>query len=264
MKKKYKQLISVVLCIILISFSVLNINAQEFSQKNKTSEQQLMDNLNKMFFNEIPLMFQTDYPHIPYDTDTVAGSGCGISCLAMMATYYKNTEYTPDDLAIKYNLKNANNIERMEFGISDIGLNTTKTYEWNDLMQALKNGQPAIILVGSDSVFTDVGHFLIASELTADNKIIIKDPNKNNYKRDELKEGYNNGFSESVVRNGFFTAWIFPKKEPITIEDIYKMVYFCSTEKDFNKEKFLATKDYLPKMEKTYSLLFPFIFSQNK
>jgi hypothetical protein len=60
--------------------------------------------------------------------------------------------------------------------------------------------------------------------LTEDGKVLVKDPNKGNYYREELKNGYENGFPQSTCRRGFFTAWIFPVKEPYTLELVTKIL----------------------------------------
>ena len=204
----------------------LNENLKEIVEENeeKPEDEKLTDNqlllklVDELFYTEIPLMFQTDYPDVPYSQGSVATSGCGISCLAMIATYLLDTEYTPGELGAAYNKKASDNTARMEYGIADLGLEAEKTHDWNRLIEALEEGHPTIALVGSDSTFTSVGHFLIYYGLTEDGKILVKDPNGWNYQREELKNGYENGFPQTTCRRGFFTAWIFPCKEPYTIE----------------------------------------------
>lgn len=46
----------------------------------------------------VPLYFQTDYPDTRYGHGTVATSGCGITSLAMVATYLTGHDYYPDEL----------------------------------------------------------------------------------------------------------------------------------------------------------------------
>ena len=222
-----KKIIPVILCLCFIFGSAISVEAKPVEgssvsdsgtsspqkTKKKSDEQKLLDLIDKTFYLEVPLMYQTDYPHIPYDTDNVAASGCGISSLAMVATYLKDTKYTPGDLALKYNDCCSNNTLRMEYGIKDLGLKPKKTHDWDELMKGLKKGKVAIVLVSSASTFTDVGHFLVATGVTKDGKILINDPNKNNYYRSDLADGYENGFDVSTVKQGFFTAWVFPEKE---------------------------------------------------
>ena len=212
--------------------SYLNENLKELVEENeeKDEEEQLTDDqlllklIDELFYTEIPLMFQTDYPNIPYSQGSVATSGCGISCLAMIATYLLDTEYTPGELGAAYNRKASDNTSRMEYGIRDLGLVAEKTHDWDRLMEALAEGHPTIALVGSDSTFTNVGHFLVYYGLTEDGKVLVKDPNKGNYYREELKNGYENGFPQSTCRRGFFTAWIFPVKEPYTLELVTRIL----------------------------------------
>ena len=44
---------------------------------------------------QVPRYFQTDYPYIKFGNGTIATSGCSITCLAMVATYLTDHEYTP-------------------------------------------------------------------------------------------------------------------------------------------------------------------------
>lgn len=54
-------------------------------------------------YPEVPLYLQTDYYTVRYGQyGTVATSGCGITCLAMVATYLLDEEYLPDEFARRY------------------------------------------------------------------------------------------------------------------------------------------------------------------
>ena len=61
----------------------------------------------------IPQYFQTDYPDQMYGCGTVASNGCGITCVAMVATYLTGHTYTPDELARYFGGKADNNIARL-------------------------------------------------------------------------------------------------------------------------------------------------------
>ena len=51
----------------------------------------------------VPYYFQTDYPDTPYGKfGTVSTHGCGITSLAMVATYLLDEELPPDVLAERY------------------------------------------------------------------------------------------------------------------------------------------------------------------
>lgn len=158
----------------------------------------------------VPLFFQTDYPDIPYSKGTVATSGCGISCLSMVASYLTNETYTPDILA-KYNDSSDNNGSRMENAAIALGLNFTKSWYWSDVIKALQNNQIVIALVGSGTNFTSGGHFIVLTGITSDGKIMVNDPYEPNYKRLGYDK-YIEGFDQSEITCDFNGAWIFEKK----------------------------------------------------
>lgn len=120
----------------------------------------------------MPLYDQTDYPHIKYGSGTIASSGCGITCMAMVASYFTGEEWLPDECAAlgnKIEGHQVDNVGRMLTAADKIGL----TYEQkttNDLMPALQNGDIVIALVN------DSGHFVVLKGLTEDGKVLVNDP----------------------------------------------------------------------------------------
>lgn len=120
----------------------------------------------------MPLYDQTDYAHVKYSTGTIASSGCGITCLAMVASYFTGEEWTPDECAAlgnKVEGHQVDNVGRMLTAADKIGL----TYEQKttkDLMPALQNGDIVIALVNSS------GHFVVLKGLTEDGKVLVNDP----------------------------------------------------------------------------------------
>ena len=144
----------------------------------------LEDKFNDVFFDNIeelpeqkdervmPLYDQTDYAHIKYSTGTIASSGCGITCLAMVASYFTGQEWTPDECAAlgnKVEGHKVDNVGRMLTAADKIGL----TYEQKttkELMPALQNGDIVIALVNNS------GHFVVLKGLTEDGKVLVNDP----------------------------------------------------------------------------------------
>lgn len=170
-------------------------------------------------FDEVPLYFQTDYPDTPFSKGTIATSGCGITCLAMISTYLLDEEHFPDELAEKYNNSGDNNMARLEYGIKDLKLPMTqKTFSRQETFEALENGQVVILLMNSESLFTDIGHFIVLKGITEDGKVLVNDPYEPNYKNPRIKYGFENGFSKDDIITGFSGAWIFDKNK--TFEEI--------------------------------------------
>lgn len=159
--------------------------------------------------HEIPLFFQTDYPQTIYGTGTVANNGCGITCLAMVATYMTRHPYLPDELARYFGGRAENNIARLEYGSDCLQLPYYKATNWHETLAALENGKIAIALMGSDSIFTSGQHFIVLTGMTEDGKIMVNDPNETNYSHWQLKNGFENGFAPGDILCGYSGAWIY-------------------------------------------------------
>ena len=180
-----------------------------FAEKSADLETNRKPHTNQSKISSVPLFFQTDYPDIPYSKGTVATSGCGISCLSMVASYQTDIIYTPGMLA-KYNDSGYDNGTRMENAAIALELHFEKSWHWSDVMTALRNDQLVIVLVGGDTIFTSGGHFIVLTGITDDGKIMVNDPYEPNYKR--IGNRYITGFDESDITCDFNGAWIFDKK----------------------------------------------------
>lgn len=166
-------------------------------------------------FLDVPKYLQTDYPKCVYGTGTVATSGCSMTSAAMVITYLTGETVMPDELAVRFREDDGSNLQRMEYTYLVYDLEFTKTFSWNDVVKALSKGKVVTILVNSRSPFTSTQHFMVLTGITSDGKIMLNDPYGPNYEKWELKDGYENGFDQSVVLQGFSGAWIFEEyKEP--------------------------------------------------
>lgn len=158
---------------------------------------------------DVPLYYQTDYPDTRYGYGTVASSGCGITCLAMAATYLTGHPYYPDELAGYFGGHGENNMQRLEYGSTQLQLPWTKARDFRDVMAALREGNIVIALMGSESIFTDSQHFILLTGLTEDDKILVNDPYAPNYQNWLLKNAFEVGFSEGDILCGFSGGWIY-------------------------------------------------------
>lgn len=173
--------------------------------------------INKKTIDEVPLYDQTDYPNVPYGAyGSVASHGCGITSVAMVASYLNDIYYQPDKLARQfgnYNTANGSYWILMEDSAEVLGLGLQeRTYSTKKVMEALANGQ-VIIALQSKGLFTGGGHFIVLTGLTEDGKILVNDPNGANYSKNKtLINGFKNGFTpEQVFENGG-PYWIYDKK----------------------------------------------------
>ena len=168
----------------------------------------------KVIFDYVPAYFQTDYPDVSYGSGTVATSGCGITCLAMIATYLTDQEYTPPQLAYHFGSYGENHIDRLNYGIEQMQLPCWHTYNVEETLQAVREGCVAIALMGETSIFTTEQHFIAITGMGEYGKFMVNDPMKANYTGSRhMKESFATGFSHIDLRAGFSGGWIFNKAD---------------------------------------------------
>ena len=163
----------------------------------------------------VPAYYQTDYPYIPFGNGTMATSGCSVTCLAMVASYLTEQEYTPLQMAYHFGDYGKNNIERLDYGLEQMQLPYERTDNVMDILTALRSGKVAIVMMDEESVFTNQQHFIVVADMTEDGKFVVNDPDRNNYDHAELpvKDGYDNGFQDFYLMRGFSGGWIFDKED---------------------------------------------------
>ncbi len=162
----------------------------------------------------IPRYYQTDYPYDKFGNGTISTSGCSVTCLAMVATYLTDRVYMPDELAYAFKNYGKNNIERLEYGNTQMKLPNVRTDNARDVFRALKEGKVAIAMMDGESVFTSTQHFIVLAGMTEDGTIMVNDPLGQSHAEDVyLQNGYANGFGEHDILRGFSGAWIYDKSD---------------------------------------------------
>lgn len=159
----------------------------------------------------IPNYYQNDYPEVRYGYGSVASSGCSVTCLAMVATYLTGHPYSPAELAGYIGWRGQNNMERMEQGSELLKLPYEKNTNWHVTEQALREGKVAIVLMNEKSPFTESQHFILITGISDDGKYYIHDPNRDNYGKWDLVNGFESGFSSYTIASGFEGAWVYDK-----------------------------------------------------
>ena len=167
--------------------------------------------------NTIPLLNQCDYPETQYgDYGTIKSHGCGIVSIAMVTSYLTDTFQNPVELAKQfgdYNTPSGSYWNLFEESASYFGIDTPQqTYIWTEVESALKQGQPVICLQ-SRGLFTSSGHFIVLTGINENGKIIVNDPNGENWeKNQELIEGFKHGFTKEQICDEGGPFWIYQKK----------------------------------------------------
>lgn len=209
-------------CLCLLTLLPMDVSAQQTGERTSS---QVLEQLCAGFpyagyerFPEVPQYFQQDYRHVPYGgpADNVATHGCGITALAMLATYMCDAELTPEHLAPKF--RRYSSVEGTAFNLMDdsalaLGYYLEKrSSSMNEVIEALKKGQMVISLQFADN-FTTTAHFIVLTKYTDDGKITVRDSNVFNHTgrfagTDLLETGFEPGYIHEHNR----IYWIYAKK----------------------------------------------------
>lgn len=130
---------------------------------------------------------QTQYSY-PYGDDTIAGSGCGPTCFAMVASTLKDRRITPIDAVSwcgnSYYLMGVGTYWSYFSDAADhFGIDMEQQlggYDTDSVIYALKRGK-LVISAQSAGRFTRGGHFIVLAGITSNGRIIVYDPNGANH-----------------------------------------------------------------------------------
>lgn len=188
-------------------------DADEAEPETTVEEESLEEKPEKVNYKEVPLILQTDYPDVSYSGGSLATSGCTMACVAMVGSYLRDEEVSVVELARLFGKYEASNMQRMEYASIELDLTFKKTESWDKVMKALKDDKVVIVMMGKQSPFTNTQHMIVLTDLTEDGRILVNDPNGNNYDKSALRYGFEHGFTEDELLNGFGCAWIYEEFE---------------------------------------------------
>lgn len=217
----FTRIISIMLVVVIFmtcSFTTVSAAAID-SLSTRFEEYDWVD----LELRTIPRMNQRSYEDPYGDYGTISSHGCGIVCVAMIASYMQDRFYDPVRMAEifgDYNTKNGSLWILFQESAEVMGLPFEKSdspngewYDWNKVVAALKNGQPVVCLQ-SKGIFTGSGHYIVLTGITEDGKIMVNDPNGYNWTKNEaMTKGYNTGFTEAQIRQSAVCYWIYGEKE---------------------------------------------------
>ena len=169
----------------------------------------------KTTIDAVPLYYQTDYPHVNFGNGTIATSGCSMTCLAMVASYLTDQEYTPPQMAYHFGNYGKTHVDRLNYGIEQMQLPFYRAVDVQDMLRAVRSGKVAIAMMAGNSVFTTEQHFIVIAGLNEAGKFIVNDPLETNYINADVavRDGYDNGFEYYYLTRGYSGSWIFDKED---------------------------------------------------
>lgn len=164
-------------------------------------------------FPDMPLYLQQDYPDAPFGDYMLSTHGCGITTLAMVASYMADDELTPVELAARYGYycgKRGSEIVMFDETPAEMGFQLqNRSFSWAEMDEALKNGQVVVSLQWF-GYWTRGGHYLAMIGMTDDDRYVVRDSNLLNYKRiqNHIEDSHSRG---SISEAGQY-YWIYEPK----------------------------------------------------
>lgn len=145
----------------------------------------LYPDLKHQRFPEIPLYLQQDYPGTMYGYFELRTNGCGITTMAMVASYLADDELTPPEMCArfgKYSLKGGTDAALFEREPALMGFYVeNKTYDPDEAVEAMKNGR-IVVTLERGGYWTGGGHYLALEKyFEEDDTVQVRDSNIYNY-----------------------------------------------------------------------------------
>ena len=174
-----------------------------------TREQILYPDVAHERYPEAMVFLQQDYATTRYGSSTVGRGGCGITTMAMLATYMTDELTTPAMLAkdyYKYHDENGTMAEMFLYVPAELGFQLDRrTHSVDEICQALLDGNRVVSLQVLGH-FTGAGHYLLLQEYFPETDTFqIRDSNIANYgKLEGHKVDYFTRFNLTSGGTNFF------------------------------------------------------------
>ena len=196
-----------------IDYSAITIGPAQQSGTVITGENVLYPDVSHERFPKVQVYLQQDYPDAKYGNYPLRTHGCGITTMAMLATYLADEEYTPLELAniyASYCGKNGTAINMFDYVPAELGFYVVeRNYAWQNIENALYDGHVAVCLQHA-GYWTRGGHYLLLKEMTEDGLVVVRDSNLFNYGR--LAGHMTDGFKYNTITPQGKYYWIYQHK----------------------------------------------------
>lgn len=164
-------------------------------------------------FPEVPVYLQQNYLGTMYGDFKLTTNGCGITSLAMIASYMADDELTPPELAARYGRYSRSNgtaASLFEDAPPQLGFYLLKkTYDWKEAREYIQQGYAAVTCQHK-GYWTSGGHYLVLEKMTEEGLVQVRDSNMVNYRR--LSRHQEDAFPWDTLSPHGQGYWIFEKK----------------------------------------------------
>ena len=164
-------------------------------------------------FPEVPLYLQQDYPSTMYGAYPVASHGCGITSMAMLATYMTDDELTVPEMCNRfgqYCLDTGTNHAIFRNEPAGMGFFLREfTSDPEAAKEALRDGY-IVVSLQHKGYWTFGGHFIVIEKITEDDMVQVRDSNLFNFGRLQAHKQDLHAWSCIPPRSAGY--WIYEKK----------------------------------------------------
>ena len=196
-----------------IDYSAIVIGPAQQNGMLITGSDVLYPDVSHERFPQVQVYLQQDYPKAKYGNYPLRSHGCGITTMAMLATYLADEEYTPLELAniyASYCGQNGTAINMFDYVPAELGFYVVeRNYAWQNIENALYAGHVAVSLQHA-GYWTRGGHYLLLKEMTEDGLVVVRDSNLFNYGR--LAGHMTDGFKYNTITPQGKYYWIYQHK----------------------------------------------------
>lgn len=164
-------------------------------------------------YPEAQLYLQQDYPTTMYGAYKITSHGCGITTMAMLATYMSDTELTPPTMCARYGgycYEHGTDGSLFSVAPAQMGFYLKqRTFNWQEARDAMREGY-VVVCVQTKGFWTRGGHYLLLEKMFEDDMIQVRDSNIYNYGK--LEGHKEDVFKFSTVVPSGTSYWIYENK----------------------------------------------------
>lgn len=163
---------------------------------------------------DVPLHIQQDYTTSNYGAYTLVGWGCGITTVAMMASYMTDTWLTPAVLADRYGsycFRSGTDAALVADCAHDLNYFIDYlSFDWREVRDTMDAEGKLAIVLQHKGYFTRGGHYLVLRDINEDGTVSIRDSNLYNYGK--LAPHKEDNFQWHQIAAAGVQYWVFQPK----------------------------------------------------
>lgn len=196
-----------------VDYSAIALGSAENTAAVTASGNLLYADVAHQRYPEVPLFLQQDYPNTMYGNFKITTHGCGITTMAMVASYFADDAMFPPKMCEEYDdYCYVSGTDGSLFVEAPAEMNfylKKMTYNCNEAKEALDQGHLVVVLQHK-GYWTRGGHYLVLEKELGDDMIQVRDSNIFNYGR--LQRHKEDSFPWYTITPNGMGYWIFEFK----------------------------------------------------